>query len=376
MTRFILKVAVFLMPIALVFVFPAAVYILSREQYSVQTVTRMQKAQPNILYNKAFIDSDSSALFYKQKLIQEKNPEVIILGASPSFQFRKQFFLKPDSFVNATFGAADARSMEDFIRNLPPDKSPRVIILGLYPLMFRPDYETKAIPTVTDPQRVANFFLYDWRKIYYDYFRGRFTLIRLLERARSSSDVGLGALMDDEGFRDDGSRALKYGGDRIKVLNDEISALIVSLKNDRNSYQYGPSISKNALGALDRMLELAKERHITVVGYIRPIPPPIYKELLSVHDEYRQSVFTLPMETRAILSKYGYDLYDFSDATVLGKADEEYIDVNHPTDKLSLRMIIHMAKYNHILGRYVDIPKAEALLRGTVGDTLSLPDSS
>src|SRR3989344_7099906 len=136
MAKFIFKVAVFLLPIALLFAFPVTVFLLGREEYSTKIAVQMQSIDPDIILGKAYTDTDNTAIFYKTQLVREKNPEIITMGSSRTMEFRKEFFSQPEAFVGASFSAAYAEQFEDFIRDLPPRG--RVIVLGLGHRIFRP----------------------------------------------------------------------------------------------------------------------------------------------------------------------------------------------------------------------------------------------
>src|SRR3989344_5157986 len=372
MDKFIFKVVVFLLPIALLFAFPVTVFLLGREEYSTKMAVQMQSIDPEIILGKAYTDTDNTAIFYKTQLVREKNPEIITMGSSRTMEFRKEFFSNPESFVGASFSAAHTGQFEGFIRNLPP--SVHLIVLGLDHMIFRGDYVARAPnDAMTMGKMFSDFFVFDWRWIYYDYARRRFNFSELLERNRNSSHIGLSALLDGNGYRGDGSYSYQKklaDPERRELLAADIQAHLDALKNDRNSYEYTADISIPALEALDRALAAARERGITVIGFLPPYSHSVYLEMLSKDDVYRDAVFELPRELGTVFKKYGYQFYDFSDDTVLGGSKDEYIDPDHPTDKLDLRLLIYLAKRSRALGPYVDITKAEALLENTHGDFL------
>lgn len=377
MGRLLFKVAIFLLPVGLLFAFPAAVFLLAREGYLIQTAVRLQIEQPLILVGRAYTDADNTAKFYKTLLVQAKKPEVIALGSSRTMEFREEFFANPDSFVNASFSAANIGQIEEFVGALSVQNGVKVLLLGLDHRIFRPDYVPPG--AVQDPPTIqkflSDFFAYDWRWIYYDYARGRFSFIDLLTRNRNSGNIGLTALIQGDGYRGDGSysyRSKLSDPDRSGLLENSINDTIAALKSDRNSFEYGPDISRPALESLDRTLTLAKDRDITVIGFLPPYAPALYQEMLSVDDEYRETLFELPEVLRTIFGKYGFRVYEFSDARVLGDTGEEYLDVDHPTDKLDLRMLTYMAKGTPALRAYVDINSAESLLERTDADFLPL----
>lgn len=375
MTRFFFKLVLFLLPVGLIFAFPVAVFLLGREEYSTNMAVQMQSAHPDIVLGKAYTDTDNTGIFYKTELVREKDPEIITMGSSRTMEFRKEFFAQPESFVGASFSAAYAEQFEGFIRDLPPRV--RVIVLGLDHRIFRSDYVPLAPNgAMTVGKIISDFFVFDWRWIYYDYVRGRFSFSDLLQRNMNSGNIGLSALIDGNGYRGDGSYSYQKkltDPARKELLAAEIQYHLDALKNDRSSFEYSAEISISALKALDRALAAADERDITVIGFLPPYSHSLYLEMLSKDDEYRDSVFELPKELRAVFDTFGFQLYDFSDDTVLGGSKDEYIDPDHPTDKLDLRLLMYMAQREAVLRSYVDIKKAQDLLQNTPGDFFSFP---
>lgn len=372
MVKFIVKIILFLLPLGLLFALPLTVFLLGREEYSIKMAVRMQLEDPDVVLGKAYTDTDNTAVFYKTELVRKKNPEIITLGSSRTMEFRKEFFARPKSFVGASFSAANAEQFEGFIHDLPP--SVRVIVLGLDHRIFRADY-VPVVPNgaMTIKKMISDFFVFHWRWIYYDYVRGRFTLSSLLKRNFNSGNIGLSALLDGNGYRGDGSYSYQKKlthPDRKKLLDAEIQYYLDALKNDRDSYEYDSDISKASIEAIGRALSAAKEKDITVIGFLPPYSHLLYTEMFSREDEYQDSALKLPKALMAVFNQYSYRLYDFSDDRVLGGSKHEYIDPDHPTDKLDLRLLIYIAKRDTALDPYVDIQKAEALLESTRADFL------
>jgi len=64
-------------------------------------------------------------------------------------------------------------------------------------------------------------------------------------------------------------------------------------------------------------------------------------------------VFKLEPKLQPLFEKYGFHLFDFSDASLMGATDEEMIDGIHGSEKTYLRILIEMAKTDSILNSYV-----------------------
>ena len=73
-----------------------------------------------------------------------------------------------------------------------------------------------------------------------------------------------------------------------------------------------------------------------------------------------------------VFSQYHFNFYDFSDIKILGASDQEFVDPQHGTDKLFLRLAIYMAERDPLLSKYFDLERLNKTLRETKGDYLQL----
>jgi hypothetical protein len=173
-------------------------------------------------------------------------------------------------------------------------------------------------------------------------------------------------------MRSDGSYRYQRVYEHPAELQQWVDIAYNNLKERRDSFEYGTSITEESLQKVDRVLALAKERGITIVGIMPPYPPVLYAKLMSVPDEYRTSVLTLPKDLRAVFSKYGFQVHDFTDAKALGASDGEFTDATHASDKLALRMLLDASKNDPTVRAVVDVKKMQSLLKNTAGDLLPL----
>lgn len=380
MNIFIKKIIIFLIPVGLILIFPALVLFFGREYYSIEAGIKAQITKPETIFGFSY---NNLGPIYKKLLIDVMNPEVITLGSSRVMQFRKEFFTEPNKFINAGGGATGIDNIEEFIKRLPPDNKVNFIILGLDQEMF------KVSPSVNLPldsnsetyyqknvfERFVVLLIKNWKKIYQDYFLKKFSLVELSKQSPKTNNIGISAIINKDGFRHDGSYQygkVINGKNRIMNLKLEIDKTLQLIKQDRSSFRYGESISKPAINYLGNILKLSKERGIYVIGFLPPYANQTYQEMVSVDDSYKKIVIDLPNELNSIFSNYDFSFYDFSDIRVLGANDNEFIDQSHGTDKLYLRMIIHMAEKNKELNQYTDLNKLKEILQQTNGDFLAL----
>jgi hypothetical protein len=374
MTRFTLKALVFLLPAILLYAFPVGIFLLGREAYTPAQMVRMQIQHPEAVVGKYF-NHFGTDNYYKQLLVQAKKPQVIILGSSRGIELREQFFMDPQSFVNASVPSATLSQMQGFVESLPAEKS-AVVVLELDQSLFRSDVKESPFPPPQSTQDVlSDLFTYDWRQIYLDFYLHKINLATVLSQYQESHNVGLAAYLSGDGYRSDGSRRYAYifGPKWQEVVARSVANKVQELKKSRGSYEYGPAISLEALDTLDATLAEAQEKHLTVIGYLPPVPSAIYSEMLAEPDEYRDSTVGLPLAVDTIFKKHGFQMFDFSDDHVLGNdIDREFTDTLHVTDKMDLRILLSMAQQAPIMKTYIDTAKDQALLAGNKEDYFPL----
>jgi HAD superfamily phosphatase (TIGR01681 family) len=211
----------------------------------------------------------------------------------------------------------------------------------------------------------------EWRVPYSDYFSKKFTLPELIADYQTTPNIGLNALITKTGFLNDGS--FYYGEAVHSTAPDHavlslVAPVVAGIHANRGSYEYGTTTDASALNNLSDMLAFAKSRDIDVIGFIPPYQPAVYDELVSANDGYAAEVRSLPIAISQIFSSYGYQSFDFTNASTTEIPNTEFIDAVHTTDKGSLRMFIELAEKNSQVRSYVSQPALQSLLQKTSGD--------
>ena len=367
MLIFFKKLFLFLIPVGLFFVFPIAVFVLSREYYSIRDAINYQKQNKEALIGFAY-SNDLPGL--KERLVSEKNPEILALGTSITGQFRKEFFVEPATFATASNGAITLDEMKTFIEKLPADNKTKLIILGFRSQTFLDINEAN----VKEKFSLSGVLL-KARLIYWDYLAGKFSLKDLWDQSQNTKNIGVNAFINNEGFREDGSyqySKILTDPNRQNILKATIDSFVEGYQKNRESAGYRYAFSEATITSLNELLALCQQKNIYVIGFLTPYPPDKYQEIIRLDDVYKERALQLPKTVKKVFSDYGFDFYNFSDISILGldKNNTEFVDSVHGTDKLYLRMTIYMAERNKQLLKYVDISKDRKLLENTKNDFL------
>lgn len=368
MISFFKKLALFVLPLGLVFIFPSLVTYYGKEYFSVAKIVTIQSRYPETLFSFAY----NAATFYpyKKKLVEISNPKVITLGSSRVMQFREEFFTPPSSFINAGGAGKSLEDIENFVKALTSTSSINVIILGLDKELLESPYHSKEIIKERIlPVRFISIAVSMSRRIYLDYFAHKYSIRDLYDTSTHTNHIGLAALLHRDGFRKDGS--YRYGGASVnpaRLANVE-AEIIAKKDNIENSVITPTDTTKNIeqnIQALKRILKDAKEKKIIVLGIMPPYPTDIY-DALDKHDE---SFKVVSGEIWKSFRDNNFLFFDLSSIKTFGGKETEFVDAIHGTDTMHLKMIIYLIEQTNVLDKYTDIKSLKDILKKTKGDFL------
>ncbi|MCX6738817.1 MAG: hypothetical protein NT098_02055 [Candidatus Parcubacteria bacterium] len=360
------RLFLFLLPFALFFSFPVFILFVSRESYSIEQAVQTQKKYPEAIVGFAY----SNISGYQQMLVNEKNPAVFALGNSHTGQFRKAFFIQSSNFITAGNGVGTIDGMNTFIENLPKNNTTKVLIIGLDQFMFSSPSLVEGAPD-TGYERTRDLLSGRWKTFYLDFFAKKFSINSLFSQSQKTKNIGLIGVTRGQGFREDGSYQYVWmltKPNREETLKNAIDTSILLIKENRSSSPSNAPFSSKSIASLNKLLILCQKKNIYVIGFLSPYPLSIYQEDMSINDLYKKRILEFPKVVNGIFSNYGFALYDFTNSSILGNRDTEFVDQGHGTDKLYLRMVIYMAERNKQLAKYVDIAKDKELLKNTKRD--------
>ncbi len=370
MRTFFKKILILLLPVFALFAFPVAVQIKSGELTPLSTIIAAQLSTSTaVLYGSAYSDQTT---YFKQQMIQKLNPEILALGNSKILTMRREFFDASTTFYNA--GGTTA-AIEDYRVFL--EKSgvyPNIVIITVEPLNFDPtlsintSVELQKLQPISTLSEDTNLITDSWSSVYEDYALQKFTLGEMFRASGGAENnatdtpertIGLNALINDSGTRNDGSYhyGKQYVGDqgRIDRINDAINFL--EHKQEASSTE---SFSTEAVNELDSLLAYCKAHNIYVIGYIPPTPHAValaYQQFPSY--DY---IFQTYAKTDPTFKKYGFTLFNFFDMASLGAPDTEAIDGYHTDEKTMLRVLISMAESDKTLAGAVDVSRLKQAL--------------
>ncbi|TCC96825.1 hypothetical protein [Pedobacter psychroterrae] len=355
MKLFIQKILLLCLILLVILCYPLYILYKAGEFVDPDTIINRQRKEHN-LFHQAYTDESG---YIKLRNVRLRKPEVLVLGSSRVMGFRSFFFKNESSFYNASRGAQSTKGLNDFLDSIP-DVSPKILMVSLDQFWFNERSKSSAFPmSLKRHYSLTSTFLSSFERVCFDILRGKASFNKI---NASNDNIGLFAIMRDEGFRYDGSFKYNKGSrqeaDSLQIFKENYN----SIEEDANHYEHGAVLSKEDLRELTIFLERCKKRNIHVVAFLPPYAPFIWDKLLENKSKY-QYMFELQKTLPVLFAKYDHKFFDFSDITKIGGNNQEAFDGLHLSENANLRMMIEMCKQDTTLNGHCNLEHLTGLLR-------------
>ena len=382
---FILKCAALLLPFLAVLGFPAFVLWSSGEFVTQEEILKRQRADASdVIVGLAFSNPWRT---FKLDAARHREAETLVLGSSRAMPLRSVWFKNPSNIYNACMGVSVLWHHEAFLRRLPPEGLPRLLILDLDQWDFNEnsspvDSKERADPFQHTAQEPLRLIQERWKEIYRLHSEGRFTVASLTRNLFDHRYIGLTALANGAGFRNDGSRVdpdmfqttTPAPGVHDPDYKDAMARIAAGGTSGTSRYEYGTTVSADRVATLKSLLSYCKEHRIHVAAFMPPFAHKIVAEMRSRGAAYSY-FFQINGTLQPLFRDMGFTLVDSSDIWSLGLDDVEvcYSDGYHSSEKGYLRILIELARADSEVRGRVDLPALEDLFERAKGP-LAVPD--
>lgn len=369
MKNFIVKTIVFGLPIFVFLLVPFFFLYVSGENY--QSVDDAVKKNNNYLIGYAYNEGNYKYLKRKELKYRE-TLSIIALGSSRVLQFRRRMFTKP--FYNAGYTISSIADFVPAIKNNILKKKPEILLIALDQWMFNENW---------DDLDNYNSYTGNWKKnysinasvptlinVWKDVFAQKYG-VETLYNNEDEYEIGLNAVVNNRGFRKDGS--IYYGDQIDKLLKKDSTAIDFNyldtysrIDKGVDRFEYANHVNKKALIALNDLLLFCKKNDIYVVAIIPPFADDVnLKMKQSQNYAYMDSIFP---KSKKIFKKYNFELWDMSNLSKYDSNDNETIDGFHGSEVSYMKMLIYMVENNSKLKNYTDKEKLNNDLINKVND--------
>src|SRR5712691_7193928 len=209
---FAARSAIFFAPLVLGVAVIEALLWQARETWPFFRVIRFQETHPQSFFGRLVIDEGTQRYKYLQVL--RRRPQILVLGSSRMRQFRSEMFGRQASVVYNGGGMIHSlEDLGDFFDRLPPEATPRIVILGLDFWWFNANEEKLIGASDVFRVTVETDGALQWQghtNAIAGYLRQPASLVQVIRStlgARSDPNaIGLHARLQHQGFRPDGSK--------------------------------------------------------------------------------------------------------------------------------------------------------------------------
>lgn len=177
-------------------------------------------------------------------------------------------------------------------------------------------------------------------------------------------NIGFNGCVKDNGFMYDGSY---YYGEIYR--NPQASAdyqfadTLKRISDGRSRFEWGEHIDEDTVKQLENLLLYCNEKNISVVGFITPFAPSIYKEMeKGGHYGYLGEIE--PM-CEMLFEKYGFEFYNFASGESLGLTDDYFVDGFHGSEVLYGYIVKKMVERDSEISKYINQKRLDNLLENT-----------
>lgn len=379
LSHIILKLLLYFSPFILIAFFVIPVLYISNELMPVDDVIKNQLSNNKAyLYGLAYSNQDA---YYKKELLIQSKPTVLALGTSRVMQFRSYFFAKDAKFTNAGGGIANIYQFIPFFENISSAVKPDIIIIGLDQYFFNDNwndnnrFDPKSYKRSLNNIPTATSIITDSSYALFKDILKRKVKLKQLASFSGEQKVGMSAIMNSDGFRNDGS--YRYGS-RVtspqKLDDYQFRDTFNRIKCGNNRFEYGSYVSKSAVNELDSILSYCKKKNIYVIGFLPPFAPSVVDRMKKEGVKYKYLWQINPIVT-PIFERYKYKFFDFTDMTEFGSTDREFIDGFHGSDITYAKIFVSMSKSVSLLNKYSNLSQLEFLMSHPVNDIMIVDDN-
>jgi len=360
MKKFLTRLLIFICPIIIFFSIP--LYVLWKSKDNFYVIDKLVVSNKKYLLGYAYDETQYKYLKWID-ITSNSRKTVWTLGSSRVLQFRRQMF--DSTFYNAGYTIYSLNDFRPFLKSIPVNKYPKYLVIALDEWMFNTAWDdltvTSPVDTWQDSYRIwpqSSTYL----SVYKDLFAHKYSF-STIKNDGPLYKVGLNALVNNTGFRTDGS--LFYGGQIDKLVKNDKTArdfkyagTLGRIKHGNERFQYGNSINPKALVEVDALLNYCKQHQIQVIAFLPPFAEAVYDKMMATNKYgYLKQIYPA---LKPIFNKYHYEVYDFSRVSLVNADDHETIDGFHGGEGVYQKIMINMLNQGSVLNQVSNVKRLQA----------------
>lgn len=358
--KFFLRLLIFVLPCVISLSYIVYEGVQTGELVPINNVIQRQLNDEAIIYNPAWRFEDM--LRYKYDFVLAQRPTILATGSSRMMRFSSYFFHEAnDEFYNAAMPGNGIDSIQAFLEGLENQTAlPDIVIWGLDIHSYAGGFHHENMNLSISFTDELNRLKLSYQDITQHLIAERTSLnVNQPEWVKfdvhSLNWLGLTARQGLRGFRNDGSI---YLSTVERARQQRMDNSLETFERGRGIYIGSESVSEENFTILEETLALMQSNDVVVIGVIMPYHST-FNEALGTDEAYS---YATPARQRLedLFAMYNFPYYDFLDASTVAGNDEEFFDLGHPGELLTLRVYTEIIRDNHTLfNDYSDVNQLE-----------------
>ncbi|WP_158824832.1 hypothetical protein [Mucilaginibacter lacusdianchii] len=348
MKRFLLRLLIFVIPVALFIIVGEALLYRYKETVPINTVMQKQlSGKDEIYFGRTLFNNPETPL--KMAMMKVKKPDIITLGISVVLQYRDFYFHPYESrFYNGGFMLRNVYDLHTYVSMIRKNvvHKPKLIIFGFDPSWIKKSYVFDTKNNITNPDKDGvnnlNNHIGAIQSIWHQV---------IINDLNDSSCLYKGygkAGMQGNGYRRDGSM---HNWNQIKnyLSNKHYSDVYGYKKHlQANTLMYNKpmKVDLHKVNLLLNSLSAIKQMGIDLIVYCPPMSDDFYS--YAVTNKGFQQIFPTYLSLQNKLIKNKYHVIPFCTPKQIGLTDDYMLDGIHAGEVMVSRLFYNYIISNHI----------------------------
>lgn len=365
MKRFLIECCMFDMLILALLIPPCIFLMKTKENF--KDIDKIIEDSDDYLIGYAYNENNYKYLKWKTIDVKSRNT-LIALGSSRVLQFRDKMF--NTVFYNAGYSVSKISEFKLFLESIEECKYPKYLIIGLDQWMFNSNWDDMNTPKNNLEDKWKDAFQLTPNilivfQVWRDILKGKYRGIDI-KKDNAKIKVGLNAMVNNKGFRNDGS--FSYGKQIAKLINNEGQAedlkfveTLDHIKDGTGRFIFTNTINPLAFKELENLLSYCQENRIYLIAFIPPFADKVNAALNANNgSSYMANIYK---DAKVYFEKYNFELYDYSYLKYFNSNDKEMIDGFHGGEIAYLKILISILNSGSILNTVASIDELKKELK-------------
>ena len=256
------------------------------------------------------------------------------------------------------------------MNEIPKEKLPKCIILGLDQWMFNVDwYKKEPIRRKGHWSRAHQHFpnFENVQKVYSKILFNELSYFESIENSlKSNNKIGLFAILNGSGMKSDGSHKYLNAKTKDKILSYEkkFSDTINRINEGKLRFEYGKYPRQQSFEDIIFILELLKSYELDVIAFFPPFANVVNDKIYSVRHKY-DYIMKSSEQLKLIFKNFEYEFWDYSTPSTIKSNNDEFKDGYHAGELTHVKILLNMSENSSAIKKYINYDSLKNDIKNT-----------